>query len=104
MKIKRHVGTTEYTAPSVGTAGTKESMVTKKRMLTTKNANILENFGEYYCQSKQYWYKNKILQALEGASGVLYMARRQKLSWDKRRDKPRLILPTLEFFADLSWC
>lgn len=48
-------------------------------MLTTKNANIFGDFGEYYCQSKQYWYKSKILQAFEGALGGLHMARRQKL-------------------------
>lgn len=54
MKIKRHVGTTEHVAPSVETAGTKGSMVTKKRMLTTTNVNTLGDFGGFYCQNKQY--------------------------------------------------
>lgn len=40
-------------------------MAIKKKMLATKYANILGDFGKYYRQSKQYCYKSKILQALE---------------------------------------
>lgn len=68
----------EHIAPSVETTN-KASLVTKKRMLTTKNAKILGNFGMYYHQSKQCWSKSKILQAFEGALGGFYMARRLKL-------------------------
>lgn len=89
VKSKRHVGTTVHTAPSVETAGTKGSMVTKKRMLTTKNADIPENFGEYYGHSKQYWYMSKLLQAFEGSLGGLHTARTQKLRWGERRDMQR---------------
>lgn len=75
-----------------------------KRMLPTKNVSAGGDFSEYYCQSKQYWYKTKILQALEGALGDEIFTRPEdrRLRWGESRVVPRRLFLITELFDEVS--